>query len=162
MASDPQSTESDSNRNALPFEPKRRKASTPKNPKKPPSRPTAKATPAKRGRRSSIGIPDAVNKRMIRRMAAFCGIPTALGVSTFFGSYLAVINGVDLPNAVVLLTSLGFFGIGVLGLSYGALSTSWDEDKVGGLLGIDEFQVNFKRMAAAWRPENQGSDGSDP
>jgi len=162
MASDPKSIESDSNRNALPFEPKRRKASMPKAPKKPPSRPTAQAPPKKRGRRSSIGIPDAVNKRMIRRMATFCGIPTALGVSTFFGSYLAVINGVDLPNAVVFLISLGFFGIGVLGLSYGALSTSWDEEKVGGILGIDEFRVNFKRMAAAWKPENKESDTSDP
>lgn len=98
---------------------------------------------------------------MVRRMATFCGIPTALGVSTFFASYLVVRSGVDLPPVVVLLTSLSFFGIGVLGLSYGALSTSWDENRPGGLLGWAEFRVNVGRMVAAWRPNAEGSDASD-
>jgi hypothetical protein len=89
---------------------------------------------------------------MIRRMAIFCGVPTSLGVSSFFVSYFVVVNGLlELPNTAVLFVSLGFFGLGVLGLSYGALSTSWDEDNPGGWVGIDEFKVNLGRMRQAWQ-----------
>lgn len=89
---------------------------------------------------------------MIRRMALFCGVPTSLGVSSFFLSYFIVVKGLfELPNTAVLFVSLGFFGLGVLGLSYGALSTSWDEENPGGLIGLDEFKVNLGRMQQAWR-----------
>lgn len=103
-------------------------------------------------------IPDAVSKRMIKRMALFSGIPTALGMSSFLVSYFAVSNAwVDLPTVAVLVISLGFFGLGVLGLSYGVLSTSWDEDRAGGLLGWSEFTTNFGRMTQAWRSARQHS-----
>jgi len=88
---------------------------------------------------------------MVRRMATFCGIPTALGISSFFVSYLAVTNGIELPNTAVLLVSLGFFGLGVVGLSYGVLSASWEENSPGSLMGFSEFRTNFGRMASAWR-----------
>ena len=59
---------------------------------------------------------------------------------------------IELPPIAVLLVSLGFFGLGVLGLSYGALSTSWEEGPdQGSLLGIDEFKLNFGRMRQAWK-----------
>lgn len=97
-------------------------------------------------------IPDAVSKRMIRRMALFSGIPSLLGMSTFIVSYLLISNEwFKLPNVVVLLISAGFFGLGVLGLSYGVLSTSWDEDRAGTRLGWGEFTTNFGRMTQAWR-----------
>jgi hypothetical protein len=89
---------------------------------------------------------------MIRRMALFCGIPTALGISSFVISYYIVANELlELPTIAVLLVSLGCFGLGVMGLSYGILSTSWDENRVGSLLGWEEFNVNFGRMVQAWR-----------
>jgi hypothetical protein len=75
-----------------------------------------------------------------------------MGVAVFFVSYLLIVRQiVDLPNVAVLLTSMGCFGLGVVGLSYGALSTSWDEMRPGSLLGMDEFQVNFGRLVGAWR-----------
>ncbi len=52
---------------------------------------------------------------------------------------------------VVLGVSLGFLGLGVVGLSYGLLSASWDEERVGGWWGWPEFRLNFGRMSAAWR-----------
>ncbi len=105
---------------------------------------------------SASGIPEVVSKRMVRRIALFSGIPTALGMTTFLVSYLIVTKGlVKLPTVAVLFLSLGFFGLGVLGLSYGALSASWDEDRLGGWLGWNEFKVNFQRTRESWRSNRQ-------
>lgn len=156
MASKPSpKPDTDSGRSALPFEPKRKKATTAKAEKKPPApaSPPRKSS-SKSSSRASTGIPEAVSKRMVRRMAAFCGIPTALGISSFFVSYLAVTNGVELPTTAVLLMSLGLFGLGVVGLSYGVLSASW-EDAPGSMLGVSEFRTNFGRMVSAWRSGKQ-------
>jgi cell wall-associated NlpC family hydrolase len=102
--------------------------------------------------KSATGIPEVITKRMTRRMALFCGIPTALGMLTFVVSYIIVSQHLfKLPTVVVFLVSLGFFGLGVLGLSYGALSASWDEDRLGSWLGWSEFRVNFGRTVESWR-----------
>jgi hypothetical protein len=103
-----------------------------------------------------MAIPDVVSKRMVRRMALLCGVPSVLGIATFFVSYLLVTQvGLKLPNAVVVLVSMGFFGIGVLGLSYGVLSASWDEDVPGTKLGWQEFTTNLGRMTSAWGSAGQ-------
>lgn len=100
-------------------------------------------------------IPDAVGKRMIRRIAVFSGVPSMLGVTTFFAAYFVITHHLaDLPNVAVLLTSLGFFGLGVLGVSYGVLSSSWDESRDGSLLGADEFRLNARRMIEGWKSLN--------
>lgn len=88
---------------------------------------------------------------MVRRIALFSGIPTALGMSTFIVSYLVVSNDwVSLPTYAVLFVSLGWFGLGVLGVSYGVLSSSWD-DAPGSRLGFSEFRTNWGRMTETWR-----------
>lgn len=145
----------ESPRERLPFEPRQTKKKTPK--KEPvaaqPS-PTSSDKPKanRNGVNNANAIPEEVSKRMIRRMALFSGIPTALGISSFVVSYYIVINEIfELPTVAVLLVSLGFFGLGVLGLSYGVLSTSWDEGRVGSIVGADEFGVNFGRMVQAWK-----------
>lgn len=157
MAPNPkQKPDTDAGRTALPFEPKRRKPAEKKAEKKPPTpvSPTRKPS-GKTNSKASSGIPDAVSKRMVRRMAAFCGVPTALGISSFFVSYLAVTQGgVELPTSAVLLVSLGLFGLGVVGLSYGVLSASWEEEP-GSLFGFSEFRTNFGRMTSAWKSAKQ-------
>ncbi len=97
------------------------------------------------------GIPEQVSKRMVRRMALFCGIPTFLGLASFPTSYFILQQGIELPNVAVLLVSLGCLGLGVLGLSYGVLSASWDEERLGNALGWSEFQLNFGRMVEGWK-----------
>ncbi|MGF1571398.1 MAG: PAM68 family protein [Nodosilinea sp.] len=100
----------------------------------------------------STAIPEVVSRRMLRRMAVFSGIPTLAGVLTFFVSYVLIINDVvELPSYFVLLTTLGCFGLGVVGLTYGVLSASWDESRTGSLLGVEEFTLNLGRMTSAWR-----------
>ena len=86
-------------------------------------------------------------------MAVFSGIPTALGMLTFVVSYLVVTNDlIALPTYAVLLVSLGWFGLGVVGLTYGVLSSSWEEEEgAGSRLGIAEFKTNLGRTIAGWR-----------
>jgi UDP-N-acetylmuramyl pentapeptide phosphotransferase/UDP-N-acetylglucosamine-1-phosphate transferase len=93
-------------------------------------------------------------------MAVFSGIPTGMGMATFVVSYFLVRAKVDLPPSVVLLVSLGFFGLGVVGLSYGLLSASWDEDQAGSLIGTEQFGVNFGRLQAGWKEARQQKKGS--
>jgi len=89
---------------------------------------------------------------MVRRIAVFSGTPTALGVASFFVSYYVVSQGLfKLPNTAVLLVSLGCFGLGVLGLSYGVLSASWDEEVIGSWWGGPEFSINIQRLWMAWK-----------
>ncbi|MEG4942073.1 PAM68 family protein [Microcoleus sp. F4-D5] len=146
-------------RQRLPFEPATNRKKTPKKPPEPQANNAAlesdsadKQPKANKTGKQAQSIPEAVSKRMISRIAVFCGIPTLLGISTFFVSYLVVSNGLfDLPNTAVLLVSMGCFGLGVLGLSYGVLSASWDEEVSGSTLGWEEFNTNFGRMREAWR-----------
>jgi hypothetical protein len=50
---------------------------------------------------------------------------------------------------------MGFFGLGVLGITYGVLSASWEEDRVGNWLGLGEFGTNWGRMVEVWRETRQ-------
>ncbi|MGG6266891.1 PAM68 family protein [Leptolyngbya sp. AN03gr2] len=163
----------DPNSERLPFEPGRKKAKSPAKPAPEPVKTPAKeAKPAlieKRPKQSakkptaqpprsreSLAVPDVVSKRMARRMAFFCGVPTTLGIATFVVSYFLVTKGIyKLPNVAVVLVSMLFFGLGVVGLSYGLLSASWDEDRVGGLVGAEEFSTNLGRLVSAWKEARQ-------
>lgn len=106
-------------------------------------------------------IPDVIGQRMLGRVLVFSGVPTLLGVLVFFISYYVVVNDLyDLPNVVVLLSSMLGFGLGVVGLSYGVLSASWEEDEPGTALGFTEFGINAKRLVAAlkeFRADRRGS-----
>lgn len=154
-----------SKRKAMPFEP-RSTQSEKETARQPAKKVNASAKPNSKGRSMAKastrgGIPEGVSRRMVKRIALFCGIPTALGMSTFIASYLLVSNDwANLPNYAVLLVSLGWFGLGVLGVSYGLLSTSWDEDVPGSWLGFSEFRTNFGRMTVAWKENSRQSDQS--
>jgi Photosynthesis affected mutant 68 len=133
---------------------KKKDAISPKRPSKIPA-PSQGSSASKpkgklRGDRDA-GIPEQVSKRMVRRMALFCGIPTFLGLASFPTSYFMVQQGIELPNVAVLLVSLGCLGLGVLGLSYGVLSASWDEEALGTALGWSEFQLNLGRTIEGWK-----------
>ncbi|MBW4539644.1 MAG: PAM68 family protein [Myxacorys chilensis ATA2-1-KO14] len=144
----------------LPFEPTRKKDAKPakapairaRNPARTASSAKAKKVERSARQRKEMQIPDVVSRRMAGRMAFFCGVPTSLGMLTFVVSYFVVTKGLfKLPNSAVLLISLGFFGLGVIGLSYGLLSASWDEEHPGSLLGFEEFSTNFGRLTDAWK-----------
>lgn len=113
---------------------------------------TPQAKASTKSKPNASPIPEVVNRRMISRAAKFCGVPTAGAILTFVVSYVAIANDLFKPPTVaVLLVSLGFFGLGVLGLSYGPLSASWDEERLGHWLGWDEFKLNFGRLRESWQ-----------
>lgn len=155
-------------RDRLPFEPSKKRQKPDKKNKSDNQQPTpkkseikppqaaveAKSTPGLKTQ--DMAIPKVVSDRMAQRMALFCGIPTVLGMVTFIVSYIVVNHGwFKLPNVAVLLVSMGFFALGVLGLSYGVLSASWDEQILGSKLGWQEFKTNWGRMMSAWRSARQ-------
>ncbi len=147
-----------SSRNSIPFEPgqkkKKKQQKTQETVKK--SVKSSQKTKKRSNDASLSVIPDSVSQRMIKRMAIFSGIPTGLGMSSFFVFYWVVSHDLlDIPNSVVGAISLGLFGLGVLGLSYGIFSASWDENQVGSLWGWQEFTENLGRTVKAWRNARQ-------
>lgn len=149
----------ESERSRLPFEPKTKRQKPAKAKNNPPVK---SKEPEKQEKqqppftKEEMAIPQVVSQRMIRRVAAFCGIPTALGISALVVSYLlATYSDIKLAPIAVLLVNMGLFGLGVLGITYGVLSASWDEDRVGSLLGFGEFRTNWGRMVDVWRETRQ-------
>lgn len=157
----------DSAGSALPFEPvstkkKSSKKSSPSAPTKAKGSSPARSTTTRTSASSnSKTMPKVVSDRMARRMVFFCGIPSICAMLTFVVSYFLINQGVSLPNYAVMLVSLGFFGLGVLGLSYGVISASWDEDNTGSLVGWSEFRLNFGRLLASWREARELSKSED-
>jgi Photosynthesis affected mutant 68 len=148
----------ESERKNLPFEPN-------KKPKKTASiaakKPVVKSQSGNQGKKvpytkEEMAVPKVVSDRMVRRVVGFCGIPTVLGITTLVASYLLIVfANIKLPPIAVLLANLGFFGLGVLGITYGVLSASWDIDRPGTILGWNEFTTNFGRMVEVWRATKQ-------
>jgi hypothetical protein len=102
------------------------------------------APPAAREREQVI--PEAVANRMARRVAIATGIPTLLGMGVFVASYLLVSRQIlDIPPGATLTASGGFFLLGLVGLSYGVLSASW-EPQPGSLLGLEQLKLNWGRI----------------
>ncbi|MHC5826317.1 MAG: photosystem II biosynthesis protein, partial [Nostoc sp.] len=121
----------ESERSRLPFEPNKKRQKPAKTQSKPATQPQESGKQADRRTRytkEEMTIPQVVSQRMIRRVAGFCGVPTALGITTLVVSYLlAIYSDIQLPPIAVLLVNMGLFGLGVLGITYGVLSASWDE-----------------------------------
>ncbi len=154
-------------RQQIPFEPNSGKKNADKTPLPQPKKPEFGKSGSKKSESSKPNsgkpnksqdadgtIPPEVNKRLVRRSAIFSGIPTSLGFITFIASYVIVVKKwADLPNSAVVLVSMGFLGIGVLGLSYGAISASWDENRVGHWWGWQEFKQNFGYLQDAWKAQ---------
>lgn len=102
-------------------------------------------------------IPEAVSNRMARRIAIATGVPTVMGMGVFIGSYLLVTRHIaEVPTGVTLAASGGCFLLGVLGLSYGVLSASW-EDAPGSLLGNEQIGVNIGRLRSSLKAMRQDS-----
>ncbi|MFM1812087.1 MAG: hypothetical protein RLZZ336_1025 [Cyanobacteriota bacterium] len=113
------------------------------------------AKPAGKPARSQV-IPDVVANRMARRIAVASGVPSLLGMGVFVGSYLLVSRQiVDIPPGVTLVASGGLFLLGVLGLSYGVLSSSW-ETEPGSLLGGEQIGLNVGRLRQSLRAMRSG------
>ncbi|MBM5801013.1 MAG: DUF3464 family protein [Cyanobacteria bacterium K_DeepCast_35m_m2_023] len=121
----------------------------------------AKATPggSRQGARKSASrqvIPDAVANRMARRIAIASGIPSLAGMAVFVVSYVLVSRHIlDIPPGITLVASGGCFLLGVVGLSYGVLSASWEAEP-GSLLGGEQIGLNIGRLRQSIRAMRSG------
>lgn len=123
-------------------------------------KPNGRPAGARKGRAANQVIPDAVANRMARRIALATGVPTLMGMGVFIASYLLVSRHIlDVPPSATLLASGGCFLLGVLGLSYGVLSASWESDP-GTLLGAEQIGVNIERIRSSIRAMRQGNPGT--
>lgn len=111
------------------------------------------------GARGQQVIPEAVANRMARRIAIATGIPTLMGMSVFIVSYLLVSRGIaDIAPSATLVASGGCFLLGLVGLSYGVLSASW-EDRAGSLIGSEQIGLNIGRVRESLRAMRAGRNG---
>ncbi len=136
----------------------------------------ARPTPAKPGRglgsaagrsnstagaRTSQVIPEAVANRMARRIAIATGLPTLLGMAVFIASYLLVSRHIlDIPPSATLLASGACFLLGLVGLSYGVLSASWEEAP-GSVFGGEQIPLNLSRVKLSLKALRDGPAISD-
>ncbi|KAL9225347.1 hypothetical protein vseg_001285 [Gypsophila vaccaria] len=96
-------------------------------------------------------IPQVVFDRMLKRILISVGLPMGTGVFLLkVFDYLKEEQIWDVPLWVAFLTTFVFLGSSVLGVAYGSLSTSWDAEKNGSLLGLDEAKENWSEM---WKEE---------
>ena len=101
--------------------------------------------------RKESGIPKYVANRMARRIVFTTGIPTLSGMGVFIGSYFLISRGIaEIAPTVTLVSSAMCFLVGLLGLSYGILSASWDLSP-GTFLGFENIKPNIKRMKDAFK-----------
>ena len=100
---------------------------------------------------SKSGIPSYVANRMARRIAFTTGIPTLSGMGVFIGSYFLISKGIaEISPTVTLVSSAFCFLVGLLGLSFGILSASWDFNP-GSFLGFENIKPNINRMKDAFK-----------
>lgn len=89
-------------------------------------------------------VPEQITNRMLKRIALFSGGPIVFGMLLFpLFYYIKKVQDVDLPVWAVYIVQTGVFGGGLLGISYGIISASWDPQREGSLLGWNEFQANL-------------------
>ena len=101
--------------------------------------------------RNESGIPKYVANRMARRIAFTTGLPTISGMGVFVGSYFLISKGIaEISPTITLVSSAMCFLVGLLGLSYGILSASWDANP-GSFLGFENIKPNINRMKDAFK-----------
>lgn len=104
-------------------------------------------------------MPEAVGDRMLKRMIFGFGVPMAAGFVSF-AAFIVSARYYDMTirPTTVAVTTQAIFALGVIGITYGPLSASWDEDREGSLLGFEEVGKNFQNLLASMR----GTDGPPP
>ena len=113
--------------------------------------PTIEVKNSSKSATKNSGIPKYVANRMARRIAFTTGIPTLSGMGVFIGSYFLISKGIaEISPSLTLVSSALCFLVGLLGLSYGILSASWDLNP-GSFLGLENIKPNINRMKDAFK-----------
>jgi len=104
---------------------------------------------------SDVTVPEQITDRMLRRMLMFSIGPLFLGFTLFpLFYYLKKVQQVDVPVWAVYIVQTIIFGGGLLGISYGIISSSFDQRREGSLLGWNEFKTNLPSVLERFRKKN--------
>ena len=140
---------------AMPFGPEKSETANKSLPPKGSKSPKIKKAKATSSTQQSI--PKPVANRMLRRVIFASGLPTAAGMGVFVASYLIVSRGIaDISPFITLISSGACFIVGLIGLSYGVLSASWEEAP-GSLLGLEHIGRNIGRMRDSMKANQPAS-----
>lgn len=94
-------------------------------------------------------IPERVAMRMGSRMLPFVGIPLFGTMGAFVAFwYLRVYKNIEFETVSVAFVTIGLLVVGLLGITYSVMSASWDSDREGSALGVDEFSNNLDSIRA--------------
>ena len=92
-------------------------------------------------------IPEKVAMRMGQRMLPLGGGPLFLGLGSFVAFwYLATYKNMEFEPLTVAVSTIGLLVVGLFGITYSIFSTSWDEDREGDLLGLEEAKRNLDNV----------------
>mmetsp|Transcript_5268 Transcript_5268/g.10325 ORF Transcript_5268/g.10325 Transcript_5268/m.10325 type:complete len:264 (+) Transcript_5268:3-794(+) len=92
-------------------------------------------------------MPEVVSQRMLRRVVPFAGLPVFGSIVLFAGFYFANSQlGLDLPPQIVAYATQALLLLSFAGITYGVMSTSWDEEDEGSALGLTEAIRNVGMM----------------
>ena len=101
---------------------------------------------------SDVTVPEQITDRMLRRMLMFSIGPVFLGFTLFpLFYYLKKVQDIDIPVWAVYIVQTIIFGGGFLGISYGILSSSFDQRREGSFLGWNEFKTNLPLVLDRFR-----------
>ena len=92
-------------------------------------------------------MPEVVSERMLKRVVPFAALPV-LGAFVLFGGFYFSKTQLDLevPPTVVAYATQALFFASFAGISWGVMSTSWDEKEEGSLLGAEQAKKNIDMM----------------
>jgi len=91
----------------------------------------------------AAAIPEKVAQRMGKRMLPFVGIPLFGVMGTFVTFwYLATYKDLQFQTGLVATSTIVVLLLGLLGITYSVMSASWDPEREGSLIGLDEFEKN--------------------
>lgn len=95
----------------------------------------------------SVGaVPELVADRMLGRIVTFFGVPVFGGLAIFVGAFFySKKYDIVVPPAVIAYATQVPFVLGLVGITYGILSSSWDKEP-GSALGFKEFKTNLQRV----------------
>ncbi|XP_058773412.1 uncharacterized protein PAM68-like [Vicia villosa] len=100
-------------------------------------------------------ISKVVMYRIIGRILFSVLVPMGIGLG-FLHLYGELKDrGINAPLWIPFMTTLITFGASSLGIAYGVLSTSLDEEREGSLLGFQELEKNWVEM---WQQEGVSDD----
>eukprot|EP00798_Chlamydomonas_sp_ICE-L_P032168 gene32168-16703_t len=105
--------------------------------------PAAAAPPQQSPTQDIVETPQVVVDRMFKRMIFCAAAPVVFGLCLFPVFLFLKATDEDFPLWIVYVSQAITFGGGLLGITYGIMSTSWDPTRQGTFWGFTEFKTNL-------------------